>query len=407
MHALLHDPARHEPLHALAWDARAAGDAIERIVRDTESRHAPDAGWPLHPRDADGGDRRPLFNLYCGAAGVAYALHALAQDGTVAPRRNWAAHVDAWLPRNRAWLAACGNARIDTASYLMGDTGLVLLSHVLSPTGEKAARLRALIERNADHPARELMWGAPGTMLAALFLHQRTQAPHWAELYRASAHALRARLAWSDEVHCHYWTQDLYGHRMSSLGGVHGFAATAAVLIAGRQLLPAAEWSGWMHDIVETVRRTADHEDGAANWRPDLYAVGAGPAKKLMQFCHGAPGIVVCLADLPSAALDEALAAGGEAIWRAGPLAKGSNLCHGTGGNGYAFLALHRRTGDARWLARARAFAMHGIAQTDADFRTHGQMRYSLWTGDLGFALYLRDCIRGAGTFPTLATFLD
>jgi hypothetical protein len=32
--------------------------------------------------------------------------------------------------------------------------------------------------------------------------------------------------------------------------------------------------------------------------------------------------------------------AGGELTWRAGPLAKGANLCHGTAGNGYAFLAL-------------------------------------------------------------------
>ena len=42
---------------------------------------------------------------------------------------------------------------------------------------------------------------------------------------------------------------------------------------------------------------------------------------------------------------------------------KGSNLCHGTGGNGYAFLKLHRRTGDPVWLERARAFAMTAIAQ--------------------------------------------
>ena len=30
---------------------------------------------------------------------------------------------------------------------------------------------------------------------------------------------------------------------------------------------------------------------------------------------------------------------------------------HGTGGNGYAFLKLYRRTGNTMWLERARAFA--------------------------------------------------
>ena len=57
------------------------------------------------------------------------------------------------------------------------------------------------------------------------------------------------------------------------------------------------------------------------------------------------------------------LLAGGELTWRAGPLAKGANLCHGTAGNGYAFLALFERTGDELWLERARAFAMHAVAQ--------------------------------------------
>jgi len=125
----------------------------------------------------------------------------------------------------------------------------------------------------------------------------------------------------------------------------------------------------------------------------------------LVQFCHGAPGFVICLGDLPSRELDDLLLGAGDLTWHAGPLAKGSNLCHGTGGNGYAFLKLFERTGDEHWLAKARAFAMHGIAQTEAHAREHGQMRYSLWTGDPGFAIYLQDCIRGDAAFPTLDTF--
>jgi len=48
---------------------------------------------------------------------------------------------------------------------------------------------------------------------------------------------------------------------------------------------------------------------------------------------------------------------------------------------------------------------MHGISQTDRDAKRHGQMRYSLWTGDPGFAIYLWDCVRGKTVFPTLDTF--
>lgn len=94
----------------------------------------------------------------------------------------------------------------------------------------------------------------------------------------------------------------------------------------------------------------------------------------------------------------------GETTWAAGPQLKGSNLCHSTGGNGYAYLKLFKRTGDARWLQRARAFAMHGIRQTEAHAAQYGRLRYSLWTGDPGF-VYLWDCIRGDADFPTLDVF--
>ena len=115
------------------------------------------------------------------------------------------------------------------------------------------------------------------------------------------------------------------------------------------------------------------------------------------QWCHGAPGIVATLAPI----LDEELAvAGGELAWRAGPLRKGASLCHGTAGNGYAFLALLERTGDERWLDRARTFAMHAAGQVERNRSDYGRGWYTLWTGDLGTALYLADCIDGRGGLP-------
>jgi predicted esterase len=84
---------------------------------------------------------------------------------------------------------------------------------------------------------------------------------------------------------------------------------------------------------------------------------------------------------------------------------KGSNLCHGTGGNGLLFLKIYRRTGDEKWLHRARAFAMHGIEQYQRLKATHGQGWYTLWTGDLGFAVYLWNCITTESGFPTMDFF--
>ena len=115
------------------------------------------------------------------------------------------------------------------------------------------------------------------------------------------------------------------------------------------------------------------------------------------QWCHGAPGIVATLAPF----LDEEPAvAGGELTWRAGPLLKGAGLCHGTAGNGYAFLALLERTGDERWLARARHSRCTRRPRSSTPGRSSAAPLHTLWTGDLGTALYLADCVEGGGRLP-------
>lgn len=400
---MLHESDRHEALSLIAWDATRARDAITRIVADTEARFSAETCWPAHPRDIEPDEdaNQIATSLYFGAAGVMWALAYLQGVGAVTLRHNPLGDLDTLLARNREWLVAAGSR--DFASYLMGDTPILLMQYGRQPTGELADQLAALIEGNIDHPARELMWGSPGTLLAALFLHERGGGDRFAKLFRATAAKLWSQLEWSPEHGCHHWTQDLYGQRSTYLDAVHGFVATAVPLIRGRHLLEPAEWQAWQACIAETVMRTATWEEDLVNWRPLLDA--PFERKKLMQFCHGAPGFVICLGDWPGGDLDELLLAAGRATWAAGPLSKGSNLCHGTGGNGYAFLKLYQRTRDPMWLERARAFAMHGIAQTEADAAQYGQMRYALWTGDPGFAIYLWDCVQAQARFPTMDVF--
>jgi hypothetical protein len=402
--SMLYDPARHEPLRPFAWNESEARTAIADIVADTESRFSADKYWPLHPLDRVGRPASRQFEtpMYEGAAGVFWALHYLEALGATKLSRSYATELDRLLVVNRSLLG--DSVEQYRASFILGDTPILMMSFGDAPTGELERELDALIAGNLDHPARELMWGSPGTMLAALFLHERTGKQRWADLFRLTAAKLWSQLEWSPQHLCSYWTQHLRGWRSNYLDAVHGFVATALPLIRGRHLLDGDEWNAWERCIVNTVQRTADRAGDQANWRPQL-DLTSDAAKKLVQFCHGAPGFVVCLAGLPGNDLDDLLLAAGETTWAAGPLAKGSNLCHGTGGNGYAFLKLYQRTRDPRWLDRARAFAMHGIAQTREDASRHGQWRYSLWTGDLGFAIYLWDCLRAQAQFPTLDVF--
>jgi Lanthionine synthetase C-like protein len=81
-------------------------------------------------------------------------------------------------------------------------------------------------------------------------------------------------------------------------------------------------------------------------------------------------------------------------------LEKGPSICHGTAGNGYAFLKAYARTGDERWLGRARRFAVHALDQVRRLRADRGRGRYSLWTGDLGVAIYVADCLEGRAAYP-------
>ncbi len=96
---------------------------------------------------------------------------------------------------------------------------------------------------------------------------------------------------------------------------------------------------------------------------------------------------------------EELLLAGARLIWDAGPLGdeKGAGLCHGTAGNGYALLRTFERTGDERWLERARAFAVHALEQS-----RRLPSRFSLFTGGIGVALFAADCLEGRAVFPLL-----
>ena len=94
-------------------------------------------------------------------------------------------------------------------------------------------------------------------------------------------------------------------------------------------------------------------------------------------------------------------------MWRAGPhgMEKGACICHGTAGNGYTFLKAFARTGDELWLERARRFAVHALEQVERSRDERGRGRYSLFTGDIGAALFAADCLDSTSGYPIFDSF--
>jgi len=350
---MLWDPAAHEPLEG-TWDPERSRSAIREIAAATEV--AFDGGWRANPRDLEPGEKDHWSGTYLGGAGIVDALRRLAERGLIELRRDYLPYLDQLEPDEPG------------PGLMGGETGIVLVRHRFSASDETRERLRALVAANIDSEARELLLGSPGTMLVARELG-------FDDLHRAAAE----RLLEARDRETGLWEQHRWGKRDMYIGAAHGFAGCVLAL-------------GDLAGASETARRYALVENGLANWPPTR-----DTSTTRTQWCHGAPGMITSLGD----ALDEDLAlAGGELTWRAGPLVKGPNLCHGTAGNGYAFLKLFERTGDELWLDRARAFAAHALGQVERLRAEHGRGWHSLWTGDPGVALYLADCLAAAGGLP-------
>jgi hypothetical protein len=405
---MLFDPDRHAQLTDEPWDAARALRSIELIAHATENAFDPERFWPGHPLDDAGEWKTPQKNLYWGAAGNAWALWHLQQQGLVQLR----IEPEQIIERiHEAYLAEPDTGEV-VPSYFLGEVGILLVRWRLAGSMPGSARclerLAAAIKNNRANPVNERLWGAPGTMMGAWHMLQWTGEPLWQELFVADAEALLERWRPSPHAACKLWTQDLYGSIVQLLGAGHGFAGNVGPLLRGASLLAPEVRERLWDDCVQALNATALRQDGTVhmvNWPPGVGPPRPGRAAVLMQWCHGAPGIITDLVDFPrgrSPELEALLVAAGEATWAAGPLAKGHGVCHGTAGNGYAFLALHTRTGEAIWLERARRFATHAIGQWENSLVTYGHGRHSLWTGDPGLAVYLSHCINGVGGLPGL-----
>ena len=377
---MLYRPEDFEQLTEEPWDADRVRDAIRAIVANSEAAFDPDDLWPTDERDLAYSEP-PVKDLYTGATGVAFGLDALRRLGHANVGIDLAG---ATLRALELWQVApdyadyAARPATSDSSLLCGEAGVLVLAFRLAPSDELADRLFDRIRENVHNQANELAWGSPGTMLAAHAMHAWTGEQRWRDAWAESADELRSRRG-ADGL----WTQRFGDREQRLLGAAHGAVGNQLALLQGSPVDDA-------RDVGEMLERAAVVEGPLANW-----PTGERDSSIRVQWCHGAPGIVTSAA---SYLTEELLLAGAELTWQAGGHGKGPGLCHGTAGNGYALLKAFERTGDELWLDRARHFAVHALAQVERQDRP----RHSLWTGDVGVALYAADCLDARARFPIL-----
>jgi hypothetical protein len=365
---VLYDHGAFEPLTDEPWDEARVRDGIAAIVADVDAAFDPDALWPAH--EWDGWQAaQPMKNLYVGAAGVVFALDDLRRRGLAETTLDLPATAMRALERWRAepdYVEGEPLPDPPDSGLLTGEVGILLVACRLGHGLEDD--LKSRIRANLSNPAEDLMWGTPGTLVAAASMG-------WDDLARESADALAARRD-ADGL----WTQELWGASFRGIGTVHGLVGNVLALLQ----VDDARNDTLRGESAAAVARAATLEDGLANWS----------SEGKLQWCAGAPGVVSAARDYID---EELLLAGAELVWQAGAPGdeKGHGICHGTSGNGFALLAAFERTQDELWLDRARRFAVHALGQA-----MRMPARYSLLTGGLGTALFAAACLEADARYP-------
>jgi len=388
---MLFDTERHEPLTSSSWKRNIALQEISSIIDDIEQSLLPEACWPTHPLDAESYPKAgPKWAAYAGAAGTIHALQILKNYGYRISDLSYL------LETVHSSFLKSPDVSVESGLQL-GEIGILVPRILANPDNQEAMEyLLKRMEETIALPLYEITSGQSGMMHAALALYRKTGEICWKNIFVKGAQSLLDNWKQDRETGEWLWQSQVFGPKRHYYGACHGITGNVNILLQGTDLLTDSCIETIIERAISTLNISAKRESNLANW---VLCTKPNIDKLLVQWCHGAAGIVTAMARTPksnssnSKLLDDLLEESGELVWQAGPLAKGSNICHGTSGNGYAFLYLYKRWGDSIWLDRARKFAIHAIEQCQKDRLRYGQGRYTLWTGDAGLAIYLYHCL--------------
>ena len=394
---MLYMPKRHLQYAAYSWNEDRVVETIYDILRRTlEGFDSLERLWPIHPNDSREGEPPFSTPFYFGAAGVLWAVGDLSNFNNIHSKLPSIDEVLAFHSRREANFAD---------SPFCGELGIRFVKQVLAPTAENSIELKLLIDRAVSSKCREILFGGPGALAMAHILWRSGDSSYREVCTKASQQILgqRERDAVSG---ARIWTQKLGTHRQF-IGAAHGNVGNFGVLI--RVLRDLGEMNAVQELIRDAENFLLSHalvEGDLANWRRGAEGTEYD-SLLVVHWCHGATGVVTdlsgCISPAESPVLNDLFLKAANLVWMAGPLAKGSSLCHGTAGSGLACLKMFERLSEEVWLERARGLAMFAIEQYRSTLEKIGQARFSLWTGDLGLAVFLRDVLKQHGTLPGVA----
>ena len=278
---MLYQAEKFDPLTDRRWDEGWVRERIGAIVADIDAAHDPADLWP--DDDWDSWETpTPLKMLYVGAAGVVWGLGALERRGHARSTLDLPAVAQSVLEAWRAEPDFMRGLELPSparAGLLSGEAGILAVAWQLSPDDEIANTLHERVTENVASDANDVMWGSPGTMLAAHAMYGWTGDHRWRHAWDESADELLRRRE-GDGL----WSIHLYGRTARGIGPAHGLVGNVLAL---RQGLDAKRADDLVRDSAAALRRLAVREDGLATWR----STRAGPWSRTTgrSDCSGVP----------------------------------------------------------------------------------------------------------------------
>jgi eukaryotic-like serine/threonine-protein kinase len=334
----------------------------------------------------------PHCSVNNGAAGIAHAWYRLAlfrEDAeSLAAATAWARRGVSWLNSDEAFFLRDKTFTPQTvgrAGLFHSAAGLHCVRGLIANANANQGELtRAVSDFAASSKSRSDKWdltlGRAGVLLGSTLLFESARQPHAAVRKYGDrlSSALTRELAAAGSV--------TTSQRITALGIAHGWAGGLYALLrwaSATHRAPAA----WVMEQLEELASCAQISGRGAVW--PRFRAQTDPSLE-GTWCNGGTGLVfLWLLAAESCADDRFIRLAEDAGWSVAdrPFDRAVDLCCGSAGRAYAFLALYRRTGDSVWLNRAKRFAAHAVSESDPDAPT----AHRLYKGALGVALLINE----------------
>ncbi|KRZ91539.1 LanC-like protein 2 [Trichinella sp. T8] len=330
------------------------------------------------------------FSVYTGISGYALLYYHLYQKLNDDNSSDYLTKAVKSINMTKRW-------KTRTPTFLCGTGGSYAIEALVHRSAKQDAIASGALEKliamaneteNEDLPD-ELLYGRSGYLYSLMLV--RKEFGNFSGLDAAIAKVVdeiyRSGIRLGNNTQCkllYKWHGTYY------LGAAHGLAGILFTLMR------TPNFCGNV-DLKSAVEQTIDYlitlRFPSGNYPSSL----GKETDKLVHWCHGAPGFIHMFIQAfaiygKEEYFKEAVACA-DVIWARGLLKKGYGLCHGTAGNGYAFLAMYQLTDDLKYLHRALKFA-----EWIFDYGKHGcriaDRPYSLYEGLAGTIYYLVDLLK-------------